>query len=170
MIVKPFSSWSIRNFRTETEAPWISTVLKTSILSLIVCVLAEQGALNLGANEIQPKEDQKRPNILWLIAEDMSPHLGCYGEDIETPAIDRLAEEGMQYSHAYTTAPVCSTSRSAFMTGMYQTSIGAHNHRSHRGDGYTLPEGVRVITSDKSHQILRNASFAAQGKQIGIST
>ena len=146
MIVKPFSSWSIRNFRTETEAPWISTVLKTSILSLIVCVLAEQGALNLGANEIQPKEDQKRPNILWLIAEDMSPHLGCYGEDIETPAIDRLAEEGMQYSHAYTTAPVCSTSRSAFMTGMYQTSIGAHNHRSHRGDGYTLPEGVRVIT------------------------
>ena len=42
----------------------------------------------------------------------------------------------------FTTAPVCSASRSAFMTGMYQTTIGAHNHRSHRDDGYGLPEGV----------------------------
>ncbi len=52
----------------------------------------------------------------------------------------------MRFSHAYTTAPVCSPSRSAFMTGMYQTTIGAHNHRSHRDDGYTLPPGVRVIS------------------------
>ena len=46
----------------------------------------------------------------------------------------------MRYTRAYTTAPVCSASRSAFMTGMYQTTIGAHNHRSHRDDGYQLPE------------------------------
>ena len=43
-------------------------------------------------------------------------------------------------------APVCSASRSAFMTGMYQTTIGAHNHRSHRDDGYRLPDGVRVLS------------------------
>ncbi len=52
----------------------------------------------------------------------------------------------MLFTHAFTTAPVCSTSRSAFMTGMYQTTIGAHNHRSHRDDGYQLPPGVRVLT------------------------
>lgn len=87
------------------------------------------------------------PNILWVIAEDMGPELGCYGyQGVSTPNLDRIAGEGVIYSRAFTTAPVCSPSRSGFMTGMYQTSIGAHNHRSHRDDGYRLPDGVRVIT------------------------
>ncbi|NJN25441.1 MAG: sulfatase [Cyclobacteriaceae bacterium] len=94
----------------------------------------------------QPSK-QNRPNILWLIAEDMGPELACYGNPlVQTPNMDQLAREGRRYTHVYTTAPVCSPSRSAFMTGMYQTSIGAHNHRSHRSDGYQLPEGVRVLT------------------------
>jgi arylsulfatase A-like enzyme len=89
----------------------------------------------------------KRPNILWLIAEDLGPELGCYGtSQVSTPNLDRLAAEGVRYTRAYTTAPVCSASRSAFMTGMYQTTIGAHNHRSHRDDRYQLPDGVRVLT------------------------
>src|SRR6266498_1931991 len=88
-----------------------------------------------------------RPNILWLITEDFGPHLGCYGtKEVSTPNLDRLAAEGVRYSRFYTTSPVCSPSRSAFMTGMYQTTIGAHNHRSHRDDGYRLPEGVRLLT------------------------
>lgn len=87
------------------------------------------------------------PNVLWLIAEDLGPELACYGHPaVRTPNLDRLAAEGVRYTRAFTVAPVCSTSRSAFMTGMYQTSIGAHNHRSHRNDGYTLPPGVRVLT------------------------
>ena len=88
-----------------------------------------------------------RPNILWLVAEDFGPHLGCYGtEQVWTPNLDGLAAEGVRYTRAFTTNPVCSPSRSAFMTGMYQTTIGAHNHRSHRDDGYKLPAGVRVLT------------------------
>ncbi|MDP3072869.1 MAG: sulfatase [Opitutaceae bacterium] len=88
-----------------------------------------------------------RPNILWLIGEDLSPDLGCYGAtQVWTPNLDRLAAEGMRFTRAFTTAPVCSASRSAFMTGMYQTTIGAHQHRSHRDDGYALPAGVRVLT------------------------
>ena len=86
-----------------------------------------------------------RPNVLWLIAEDMSPDLACYGGQAETPNLDALAARGMRFTRAFTTAPVCSASRSAFMTGMYQTAIGAHNHRSHRDDGYELPPGVRVL-------------------------
>jgi N-sulfoglucosamine sulfohydrolase len=87
-----------------------------------------------------------RPNILWLIGEDFSPDLGCYGtKEVSTPNLDRLAGEGVRYTRYFTTAPVCSASRSAFMTGMYQTTIGAHNHRSHRDDGYRLPDGVRVL-------------------------
>lgn len=89
----------------------------------------------------------ERPNILWLIAEDFGPHLGCYGtKEVFTPNLDRIAAEGVRYTRFFTTAPVCSPSRSAFMTGMYQTTIGAHNHRSHRDDNYTLPKGARLLT------------------------
>jgi arylsulfatase A-like enzyme len=96
-----------------------------------------------------------KPNILWLIGEDFSPNLGCYGEKlVQTPNIDKLANEGMRYARFFTTAPVCSASRSAFMTGMYQTTIGAHNHRSHRDDGYKLPEGVRVLPD-----LMRDAGY-----------
>lgn len=88
----------------------------------------------------------RQPNILWLVAEDFSPDLGCYGEKlVQSPNIDKLAAEGVRFTRAFTTAPVCSASRSAFMTGMYQTTLGAHHHRSHRDDGFTLPEGVKVL-------------------------
>ena len=88
-----------------------------------------------------------RPNILWLIAEDLGPDLGCYGaRQVWTPNLDQIAAEGVRYTRAYTTAPVCSASRSGFITGMYQTTIGAQNHRSHRDDGYKVPEGVKPIT------------------------
>lgn len=88
-----------------------------------------------------------RPNILWIISEDTSPDLGCYGNNVvRTSNFDRLASEGALFSNAFTTSPVCSPSRSAFMTGMYQGSIGAHQHRSHREDGYTLPEPARVVS------------------------
>ena len=95
---------------------------------------------------MQAVHGAERPNILWLIAEDLGPAMSCYGNKaVHTPNLDRLASEGVRYTRAYTTAPVCSASRSAFMTGMYQTTIGAHNHRSHRGDGYALPGGVKPI-------------------------
>lgn len=86
----------------------------------------------------------ERPNILWIIIDDMSAHLSCYGETtIATPHMDRLAREGTRFSSAFVTAPVCSPCRSAFITGMYQTSIGAHQHRSGRGElKINLPPGV----------------------------
>ena len=94
----------------------------------------------------EPKANPARPNILWLIAEDFGQHLGCYGaKEVSSPNLDKLASEGVLYTRFFTTAPVCSPSRSAFMTGMYQTTIGAHNHRSHRDDGFQLPEGVRLL-------------------------
>jgi len=88
-----------------------------------------------------------RPNVLWIISEDTGPEFGCYGYPlVHTPNVDRLAAEGARFTNACTTGAVCSASRSAFMTGMYQTTIGAHHHRSHRRDGYTLPDPVHVFT------------------------
>jgi len=92
-----------------------------------------------------PAAERERPNILWIIAEDFCPDLGCYGHPlVKTPNIDKLASEGVRYTNAFTTSPVCSASRSGFMTGMYQTSIGAHQHRT--PNKKPLPPNVRVIT------------------------
>jgi arylsulfatase A-like enzyme len=72
----------------------------------------------------------QRPNILWLSAEDISPHLGCYGDSHAiTPHLDQLAKEGVRYTHAFTTAGVCAPCRSGIITGMYQTTIGTHHMR-----------------------------------------
>lgn len=88
-----------------------------------------------------------QPNIVWIIPDDMSANFSCYGETaIETPNVDALAKGGVQFNHAYVTAPVCSTCRSAFITGMYQTTIGAHHHRSGRGtEKIHLPANVTMV-------------------------
>ncbi len=77
----------------------------------------------------------------------MKLDLGCYGaKNVKTPHLDGLAERGMRFTHVFATSPVCAPSRSAFFTGMYQTSSDTHNMRSHREDDYRLPEGVRPLT------------------------
>ena len=72
-----------------------------------------------------------RPNILWITCEDTSPYLGCYGDPFAvTPNLDRFAGEGIRYTNAYSTAPVCSPARSCLITGMYATSLGTQHLRS----------------------------------------
>ena len=88
-----------------------------------------------------------RPNIFWILGDDLGVELGCYGyRHVKTPNMDRLASQGVRFAQFHTTAPVCSASRSGFNTGVYQTTTGTHNHRSHRKDGYALPAGVRLVT------------------------
>ena len=72
-----------------------------------------------------------RPNIVWISNEDMSPHLGAYGDPLaRTPVLDRFARESVRYARAFTTAPVCAPSRAAIITGMYQNAIGAQHMRT----------------------------------------
>jgi len=133
----------------------------------------------LGDGGLFASEPLPRPNIVWIVAEDASPHIGCFGETaIKTPNLDRLAGEGIRFANAFTTAPVCSTSRSALITGMYQTALGAHNHRSqHMGvkgggnvafyESYRLPEPVRLVP-----QFFKEAGYfvSLQGKIEGSDT
>jgi N-sulfoglucosamine sulfohydrolase len=73
----------------------------------------------------------ERPNIIWIVGEDMGPELGCYGDaNARTPNLDRMAREGIRFSKAFTHAPVCAPSRSGLITGRYPTSIGTHHMRS----------------------------------------
>lgn len=72
----------------------------------------------------------KRPNILWITCEDISPNLGCYGDaQATTPALDRLANEGVRYTNAYSISGVCAPSRSCLITGMYPTTLGSQHMR-----------------------------------------
>ena len=111
--------------------------------------------LSFGSGRAGEKAAPARPNILWLIAEDACKDFGCYGtEAARTPNIDRFAAESCRYNHAFATAPVCSPSRSAFMTGLWQIRIGAQNHRSHRTREFVRAPGVRLIT-----ERLRDAGY-----------
>lgn len=108
--------------------------------------------------EIRSIEYPNRPNIVWIVVEDMSPeHLESYGgSGGKTPHLNALAAESLQYQNAFSTAGVCAPSRAALISGAYQTAIGAMHMRTlalsaAAGDAYppgfksysaVLPEGM----------------------------
>ncbi|SIS43354.1 Arylsulfatase A [Zobellia uliginosa] len=72
-----------------------------------------------------------RPNILWLVTEDMGSYIPSFGDStITTPNLSRLAKEGVVYPNLFSPSGVCAPSRAAITTGMYPTSIGANNMRT----------------------------------------
>lgn len=72
-----------------------------------------------------------RPNILWLVTEDMGSYIPSFGDStIVTPNLSRLAKEGVIYPNLYSTSGVCAPSRAAITTGMYPSSIGANHMRT----------------------------------------
>lgn len=88
----------------------------------------------------------KRPNILWITCEDISPFISAYGDKlVKTPNIDQLAKEGILYTHVYTTAGVCAPSRSAIITGMYQTSIGTQHMRTLNGPEFKVVPSYSAV-------------------------
>lgn len=84
---------------------------------------------------------QEKPNILWITIEDTSPQfIGAYGNaDASTPVIDKLAEEGVRFTNAFSTGTVCSPSRSAIITGVRTYEMGTGHHRS----AFPVPEHIR---------------------------
>jgi uncharacterized sulfatase len=80
---------------------------------------------------VGPMYAADKPNFVLITCEDISPHLGCYGDpDAITPHLDRLAAQGVRFTRAFTHAPVCAPSRSGIITGMYPTTLGTHHMRS----------------------------------------
>ncbi len=96
---------------------------------------------------VLPLSARQLPNVLWIVVEDQSKHYGFNGEPlVKTPVLDGLCKNGVRFTNASVTAPVCSTARSALITGMFQISIGAHHHRSGRGElKIQKPEHIKLI-------------------------
>ncbi|HEY1107916.1 MAG TPA: sulfatase-like hydrolase/transferase, partial [Opitutaceae bacterium] len=87
--------------------------------------------LALGAAAAAIAAPASRPNILWIVSEDNSPYLGCYGDPLaQTPNLDKLAAQGIRYRNAISNAPVCSVTRTTLLAGMHSATIGTSNHRS----------------------------------------
>jgi len=107
-----------------------------------------------------------RPNILWLSCEDISPHLGCFGDEFAiTPNIDNLAGDGIRYTNAFTTAGVCAPVRSGIITGMYHTTIGTHHMRC----SAKLPGFIKAFTSylrDVGYYCTNNSKTDYQTKDL----
>lgn len=95
----------------------------------------------------KPEEDTpRRPNIVWINAEDLSPWLGCYGDPVaKTPVIDALARRGLVYENAFATAPICAPSRSCLATGLYATTLGTPHLRCEvKIPGRVVPLATRL--------------------------
>ena len=85
-------------------------------------------------------------NILWISLEDTSPRFGCYGDPVaRTPHLDKLAAQGCVYPNAFSTAGVCAPSRACIITGMYATSIGAHQMRTQHPPVPNRPGSYEVV-------------------------
>lgn len=82
-----------------------------------------------------------RPNIILITAEDVGPRMGFMGDNIaHTPNLDRLAQQSVLFTHSFTTAGVCSPSRSALITGVHQQTLGTQHMRT-SSYGENMPEG-----------------------------
>jgi iduronate 2-sulfatase len=99
-------------------------------------------------------EDAKRPNILFLISDDLNNLLGCYGDPLaKTPNIDKLAARGVRFDRAYCAFPLCGPSRNALLTGLYPNSTGIlANAQIFR---QTIPQ------QQSMPQVFRNAGYFA---------
>jgi arylsulfatase A-like enzyme len=97
------------------------------------------------------EEKKNLPNILWLVSEDNSPFLGCYGDkNAITPNLDKLAREGIAYDNAFANAPVCAPMRNSIITGVYASNLGCQNMRSKN----SIPQEIKFFT-----EYLREAGY-----------
>ncbi len=104
----------------------------------------------------------EKPNILWIISEDNSTYLGCYGDpNANTPHLDALAAKGMRYTNCFANAPVCAPARSTLFLGMHATSAGTYHMRSR----YLVP---KYITPYFTH--LKDAGYFTTNGKSDINT
>lgn len=102
---------------------------------------------------------KKKPNIIIFLSDDHGAEdAGCYdNSDLKTPVIDRLAADGVIFTHAFSPVSVSAPSRSALFTGLYPHANGCHkNHGSIRSGVQTLPDylkplGYEVVLAGKKH-------------------
>ncbi len=134
-------------------------IKKSFIVVCAVRLLTGCGAEN---KPVIKSNEEPLPNIIWLVAEDQSPEwFPMYGDTtMALPNLEMLSADGVVFENAYSPAPVCAPARSSIITGMYPTSLGTHNMRTHApwkegknepsigiaSYSPVVPEGVKMFT------------------------
>lgn len=112
----------------------------------------------------------ERPNIIWLVGEDMGPELGCYGDTHAiTPNMDRLAREGARFTRCFTHAPVCAPSRHGLITGLKRATRHA-NPTARRTRSITGAAAARAFSApfaSTSSMYPGSASSSSRRARIG---
>jgi len=138
--------------------------------AIIGFVLVSVVMFGYACNDRSPDQKSKQPNVLWIVMDDVGTEVPFFGHKISTPNIDRLIKEGTIFRQAFVTAPVCSPARSAMITGMYQTTIGAHNHVSSRGEHHIqLPNYVKMVPQifKENGYYVTNGDYPIVGDGLG---
>jgi len=131
------------------------TALRVAALGWLASSLVVASARATGAEK--PRLSGTRPNVLFILADDLSyQDLSCYGQTrFQTPNLDRLAQEGLVFPHAYSGAPECAPSRASLMTGMHMGHCRVRLNASARGSQeHLLDEDVTVA------EVLQGAGYA----------
>jgi len=104
-------------------------------------------------NTLEAAPDRTNPNIILIMVDDMGySDIGCYGGEVKTPNLDKIASDGLRFTQFYNTAK-CHTTRAELMTGNYAYSIGDHNMEHGATFGEVLrTQGYRTLISGKWHQ------------------
>ncbi len=92
-----------------------------------------------------PFISKRHPNVLFIIVDDLRPELGCYGvEQIQSPSIDRIAQQGVVFTRAYCPQAICNPTRASLLTGRRPESLRVWNNETHFRWNYpsirTLPQ------------------------------
>ena len=99
----------------------------------------------------------ERPNILWLVSEDNTTLLGCYGDPLaRTPTLDKLAREGVLFERCFA-QPVCAPSRFTLITGMFAVSSGPANHMRAQGKIPSWLKGFPALLREAGYYTANNA-------------
>ena len=113
------------------------------VLVLVLLTIASQ--FFISCNSKENTSPSVPPNIVWITSEDNSKHYMAMFDDhgAETPNIERLAEHGIIYTHAFSNAAVCSAARSTLISGSYGPRLATHYHR--KLQQVPMPEGLKMF-------------------------
>ncbi|MGC8991605.1 MAG: sulfatase-like hydrolase/transferase, partial [Verrucomicrobiia bacterium] len=149
--LKQFSIAAFRRVNiTHAGGSAMNTLRRFVWLPLLLAIISAVSASTSSAPE-------KRPNILWLVSEDNTTLLGCYGDPLaRTPTIDRLAREGVVFTRCFS-QPVCAPSRFTLITGTFAVCSGPAHHMRAQGRIPSWMKGFPACLREAGYYTSNNA-------------